>query len=106
MKSLQVEWIDGWTEREQRGEGGRDEGRLPLQLPVIVSFLAAAKRAAKSKMLGVLKWSGSWQYNECCAHCTVECRKEVQWVGRDFDLHVHKKLMCVNVCECVLEECR
>lgn len=27
----------------------------------------------------------------------VQCRKEVQWVGRDFDLHVHKKLMCVNV---------
>lgn len=42
--------------------------------------LAAAKRAAKSKMLGVLKWSGSWQCSvQCAVHSGVS---EGSTVGR------------------------
>lgn len=73
--------------------GGRRLWRKAIAIASYRFVLAAAKRAAKSKMLGVLKWSGSWQ---CSVQCTVECRKEVQWVGRDFDLH--KNVKC-EMCE-------
>lgn len=89
MKSLQVEWIDGWTEREQR------RGHLPLQLPVIVSFWRLPNELPNQKCLACS--SGVAAGSATSAHCTVECRKEVQWVGTDFDLHAHKKVMCVNV---------
>lgn len=84
-----VDWRLG-----RRGGGGGGVCRKAIAIASYRFVLAAAKRAAKSKMLGVLKWSGSWQ---CSVQCTVESRKEVQWVGRDFDLHKKWCVGCVNV---------